>query len=99
MEQEFTVNVSEFVGKKFNRLRVIEPTKRGNRTRLYWKCQCDCGETVEIRQDRLLSGTTKSCGCLQKEIWGRRIFIRKDEMEAQKLEKKKKRRNSPRRKK
>lgn len=99
MAQEFTVNVGEFVGKKFNRLRVLEPTKRGDRTRLYWKCQCDCGEIVEIRQDRLLSGITKSCGCLQQEIWGRRAFVRKAEMEAQKSGKKKKRRNSPRRKK
>lgn len=93
------INTNEIIGKRFNRLKVIGSTERGKGTKVYWKCQCDCGEVIELRQDRLLSGATKSCGCLQKEIWGKRAFIRKDEMEAQKLEKKKKRRNSPRRKK
>lgn len=83
MEQEYTVKVKDMVGKKFNRLRVLEPVKhRGTRTRVYWKCECNCGEVVEIRQDRLLKGTTKSCGCLQTELWGKRAFVRKDEEEA-----------------
>lgn len=29
----------------------------------FWLCRCKCGEVAKVRQDRLLSGKTKSCGC------------------------------------
>lgn len=34
-----------------------------------WKCQCDCGNIVEIPSESLLrsKNPTKSCGCLQRE--------------------------------
>lgn len=51
------------IGKKFTRLTVVtqDTTRpRGNR---YWKCLCDCGNTVVARTSDLRSGNTKSCGC------------------------------------
>lgn len=33
----------------------------------YWFCKCDCGNEVLVRGSSLVSGHTKSCGCLQKE--------------------------------
>lgn len=47
-------------GKKYGFLTVL---KRAERTS-YWKCECDCGNITETRKDRLISGWTKSCGCL-----------------------------------
>lgn len=34
----------------------------------FWECQCDCGNLTEVRTHDLLSGNTKSCGCLVS--WG-----------------------------
>ena len=31
-------------------------------------CVCDCGAEITVRGDRLVSGETKSCGCLTKEL-------------------------------
>lgn len=32
-----------------------------------WLCICDCGNLVETQMDHLISGHTKSCGCLNSE--------------------------------
>ena len=33
-----------------------------------WICQCSCGEIRKLNRSTLLSGASKSCGCLQKEL-------------------------------
>lgn len=32
-----------------------------------WVCRCECGNTVVVRAENLVSKHTKSCGCLNKE--------------------------------
>ena len=62
----------ELRGQKFGRLTVIasaESDKKGNGR---WLCKCDCGKEVVIVGYRLNTGYTKSCGCLQREITGKR---------------------------
>ena len=54
-------------GKKFGKLTVIERDKSDNHRNATWKCKCDCGNVVIINSRSLLSGMTKSCGCLRKE--------------------------------
>lgn len=60
------------VGKKFNRLEVLEYAqprpKPDGRLAQYWLCKCDCGREVEIRADSLKNGHTKSCGCHMLEV-------------------------------
>lgn len=51
------------IGQKFGKLTVIN--RDNNKKRVYWNCKCDCGNTISVRQDSLLSGVTKSCGCLR----------------------------------
>ncbi len=63
----------DFTGLKFNRLTVIsqdgvyysDKEKKYPRQLLF--CRCECGNTKVIRQEHVVSGATKSCGCLQKE--------------------------------
>ncbi len=57
----------DLTGKKFGRLTVVEFSHK-NRNRVYWKCQCDCGNEVTIRADGLKTGHTNSCGCYNKEV-------------------------------
>ncbi|MCH5278235.1 MAG: hypothetical protein J1E60_00410 [Christensenellaceae bacterium] len=35
----------------------------------YWRCQCECGNQTTVRHGNLLYGHTKSCGCLQREVY------------------------------
>ena len=34
-----------------------------------WRCRCDCGGEAVVGQTLLQTGKTKSCGCLQSEIY------------------------------
>lgn len=54
------------VGKKFNRLLVIEESK-AIKGRGYSKCLCDCGNIKNILNNSLISNHTKSCGCFNIE--------------------------------
>ena len=50
---------------KFNRLLVLE--KNYSKKRTAYNCLCDCGNKIIVTTDKLVSGKTKSCGCLNKE--------------------------------
>ena len=47
----------DVVGKKFGSLTVV--AQKGSNC----VCQCDCGNTIELKYGRLSSGQIKSCGC------------------------------------
>jgi hypothetical protein len=57
----------EMIGKKFNRLSVIEDVGVRGRS-VYYKCECECGNVVIVQGGNLRSGNTKSCGCLNIEM-------------------------------
>jgi hypothetical protein len=49
---------------KFGKLLVINHgIKRPNNYHRYFECQCDCGNTIEIRGSHLLEGAVTSCKC------------------------------------
>lgn len=56
------------VGKRFGRLKVISDQNKTKHESAIWLCKCDCGTLVEIEGRSLRFGSTKSCGCLQKEV-------------------------------
>ena len=60
------------IGEKFGRLTVIErvdnyisPSGSQNSK---WKCICECGNIKEFMANNLKRGTSRSCGCLQREL-------------------------------
>lgn len=59
-------NFIDLTGQKFNRLTAIKYLGSSK-----WLCKCDCGNETIVHTQKLKSGHTKSCGCLQKEIAGK----------------------------
>jgi hypothetical protein len=58
--------VIDLSGQRFARLLVVFVQRIGNRTLCY--CICDCGKEVAVRQDALRKGSTRSCGCYNREV-------------------------------
>ena len=56
----------DLTGERFGRLVALRYSGLRNQKRL-WLCRCDCGNQKEVRVEKLRSGATKSCGCLQVE--------------------------------
>lgn len=59
-------------GQKFSYLTVLNKIGKN-----IWKCQCICGNEVDVRKNNLKSGNTKSCGCMagrkKKDIAGKKF--------------------------
>lgn len=57
---------------KYGRLTVLDEAERhytpSGSPKRRWRCQCECGTIKVILQERLLSGGTRSCGCLQRDV-------------------------------
>lgn len=60
--------VKDLTGAKFGRLTVVKLAYY-NKTHksTYWECLCDCGNLKQIARSSLISGRSKSCGCLLSE--------------------------------
>lgn len=59
-------------GTLYGRLTVLKfshhISRKGKGQKKVWLCLCQCGAEIEIEQSSLVTGNTKSCGCLQKDI-------------------------------
>lgn len=55
-------------GERFNRLTVVEFSHSDKRWRKWYKVKCDCGNKKIVMGSAMVSGNTKSCGCLAIEI-------------------------------
>lgn len=59
--------IKDITGQRFGRLVALERLEKKRGSSFLWRCQCDCGNTVETSANSLLSGNTRSCGCLRVE--------------------------------
>ncbi|MSS19419.1 AP2/ERF family transcription factor [Pseudoramibacter porci] len=59
-------NNQDLIGKKFGKLTVLDifRTKKGAKK---CRCRCDCGKDTSVYYTNLVSGRTKSCGCLMRQ--------------------------------
>ena len=59
--------IKDITGQRFGRLVALERLNKKRGSSFMWRCQCDCGKIVETSANSLLSGNTRSCGCLRIE--------------------------------
>lgn len=52
------------IGKKYGKLTVIRRVGADKDRRVLWECRCECGNMCVVSAKKLISGNTKSCGCL-----------------------------------
>lgn len=61
----------DLTGQKINSLTVIkraeDKIQPSGRRKVQWECLCDCGNKTIVEASHLLSGHTRSCGCLKGE--------------------------------
>jgi hypothetical protein len=55
-------------GNKFGRLAIIRRNGQTKRGAFRYLCRCDCGKTTTVAGSSLKNGSTRSCGCLQRDI-------------------------------
>lgn len=69
---------SEMLNKKFGKLTVKSRSERkGKDGELYWICECDCGEIIEVLGHSLKrkdGNQTVSCGCYHRSISATKIL-------------------------
>jgi 5-methylcytosine-specific restriction endonuclease McrA len=67
IRKDATRRAGDMVGKKFNRLTVLERAGSDKYQNATWKCKCDCGNETTVAGNSLRNGNTKSCGCYKTE--------------------------------
>lgn len=58
---------NNLTGKHFNRWTVIKRAGSNKKGNSLWECRCECGTIAIVVGYSLTGGTSKSCGCAQKE--------------------------------
>lgn len=56
----------DYTGRTFGRLKVLERISQMGESTKY-SCLCSCGNYVEVSGSNLVTGATRSCGCLRSE--------------------------------
>lgn len=69
------MSVGDCIGKKFNRLTVLDEWYNKENKMTYCKCLCNCGNIIKTRKTSLKNKNTQSCGCLQKEIMSKKLKL------------------------
>lgn len=59
--------IKSLIGRKFGKLEVVKMTEKRKRGCVVYECLCECGNKKEASSDQLMTGHTKSCGCLKRE--------------------------------
>jgi hypothetical protein len=71
----------DLTNQRFGRLTVIAQDKTDPHHHTKWVCKCDCGRESKVFRNALVSGMSKSCGCLRSEKTRERAQLRREQRE------------------
>lgn len=57
----------DLTGKRFNRWTVLKYTHQNKHKKKCYDCLCECGKIGNVVGSNLVTGASKSCGCLSRE--------------------------------
>ncbi len=57
------LSIRNLTGRRYGMLIVVDRGKMNKQLTL-WKCKCDCGSTLQLATQLLLTGKIRSCGCV-----------------------------------
>ena len=57
--------LNDLTGQTFGKLTVLKRNENKKYNTTMWECLCECGQYTIISSDHLVTGHTKSCGCLR----------------------------------
>lgn len=63
----------DLTGMKFGRLTVLKRVESNKHNQTQYLCRCECSKHTVVTSNNLVTGNTKSCGCLNRELSGVRI--------------------------
>ena len=73
------LGMNDLTERRFGRLVAIRPTGKASKScGPEWLCLCDCGKEITTNSLSLVSGITKSCGCLRSEESRKRLMLTED---------------------
>lgn len=61
-------HANDLKGQRFGMLTVMKRVGTNKHRKALWKCKCDCGKTTTVASVDLVTGNTKSCGCLGRNL-------------------------------
>lgn len=65
--------VVDITNRRFGRLLALSRAGRTKNGRAIWQFQCDCGKQIILKANAVMTGNTRSCGCLHREMM-RQLF-------------------------
>lgn len=67
-------NIENLIGKRYEKLFVIEQMESTQQGQRRWLCKCDCGGTCVATTGNLNSGRTTNCGCKKSPDLAGKVF-------------------------
>lgn len=66
----YTFDYNDIVGKRYGQIFIenfVRCDKSKSPYKYYYRCKCDCGVIKEVVRTNIITGHTKSCGCLRNK--------------------------------
>lgn len=62
--------IKDISNQKFGKLTALYTDGNSKNHSIIWVCECECGNKCQVTSRDLISGNTKSCGCMRNQSYG-----------------------------